>query len=83
MCIRDSFIASCHFPYRKRGVLHKRAMEVTFITPVSYTHLIPVVGGHSEAVNIEFEKDFEIEDVIQLLSEFPGVVVYDLSLIHI
>jgi aspartate-semialdehyde dehydrogenase len=38
---------------------------------------IPVVGGHSEAVNIEFEKDFKIEDVIQLLSNFPGVVVYD------
>jgi aspartate-semialdehyde dehydrogenase len=36
-----------------------------------------VVGGHSEAVNVEFEKDFEIADVIQLLSEFPGVVVYD------
>jgi aspartate-semialdehyde dehydrogenase len=38
---------------------------------------IPVVGGHSVAVNIEFEKDFEIEDVVQLLSQFPGVVVYD------
>jgi aspartate-semialdehyde dehydrogenase len=38
---------------------------------------IPVVGGHSEAVNIEFEKDFNIEDVIKLLNGFPGVVVYD------
>jgi aspartate-semialdehyde dehydrogenase len=38
---------------------------------------IPVVGGHSEAVNIEFEKDFKIEDIIQLLTNFPGVVVYD------
>jgi len=38
---------------------------------------IPVVGGHSEAVNIEFEKDFDIEDVRQLISNFPGVVVYD------
>jgi aspartate-semialdehyde dehydrogenase len=38
---------------------------------------IPVVGGHSEAVNIEFEKDFDIKDIIQLLSQFPGVVVYD------
>ena len=28
---------------------------------------IPVVGGHSEAVNIEFEKDFEIDEVIRLL----------------
>ena len=38
---------------------------------------IPVVGGHSEAVNIEFEKDYKIEDVIKLMNEFPGVVVYD------
>lgn len=38
---------------------------------------IPVVGGHSEAVNIEFEKDFDIDDVRLLLSRFPGVVVYD------
>jgi aspartate-semialdehyde dehydrogenase len=38
---------------------------------------IPVVGGHSEAVNIEFEKDFKIEDVITLINDFPGVVVYD------
>ncbi|MCX6300982.1 MAG: aspartate-semialdehyde dehydrogenase [Bacteroidia bacterium] len=38
---------------------------------------IPVVGGHSEAVNVEFEKDFRIDDVISLISNFPGVVVYD------
>ena len=38
---------------------------------------IPVVGGHSEAVNIEFEKDFSIDDVKFLISQFPGVIVYD------
>jgi aspartate-semialdehyde dehydrogenase len=38
---------------------------------------IPVVGGHSEAVNVEFEKDFHIDDVRFLISQFPGVVVYD------
>jgi len=38
---------------------------------------IPVVGGHSEAVNVEFEKDFDIDEVVSLLSNFPGVVVYD------
>jgi aspartate-semialdehyde dehydrogenase len=35
------------------------------------------VGGHSEAVNVEFEKDFNIDEVISLISNFPGVVVYD------
>jgi len=38
---------------------------------------IPVVGGHSEAVNVEFERDFHIDDVRFLISQFPGVVVYD------
>lgn len=38
---------------------------------------IPVVGGHSEAVNIEFELDFELDDVRTLLNQFPGVLVYD------
>ena len=38
---------------------------------------IPVVGGHSEAVNVEFENDFHIDDVRFLISQFPGVSVYD------
>lgn len=38
---------------------------------------IPTSGGHSEAVNVEFEKDFEIEDVRLILSRTPGVVVQD------
>lgn len=38
---------------------------------------IPTSGGHSESVNVEFENDFELADVRQLLSETPGVVVQD------
>lgn len=38
---------------------------------------IPVVGGHSESVNIEFEKDFEENDIRKILSDFPGVTVQD------
>lgn len=38
---------------------------------------IPVVGGHSEAVNVAFEKDFEINEVRQLLNDFPGITVQD------
>jgi aspartate-semialdehyde dehydrogenase len=38
---------------------------------------IPVVGGHSEAVNVEFENDFNIDDVRFLISQFPGNIVYD------
>lgn len=38
---------------------------------------VPVVGGHSESVNVEFENEFELGRVRQLLDEFPGVVVQD------
>lgn len=38
---------------------------------------IPTMGGHSESVNIEFEKDFELADIRSLLSTSPGVVVQD------
>lgn len=38
---------------------------------------IPVMGGHSESVNIEFENDFDLDDVKELLSHTPGVVVQD------
>jgi aspartate-semialdehyde dehydrogenase len=38
---------------------------------------IPVVGGHSESVNIAFEKEFDLNNVRKLLHETPGVVVQD------
>jgi aspartate-semialdehyde dehydrogenase len=38
---------------------------------------VPVMTGHSEAVNIEFENDFVIEEVKRFLGTMPGVVVFD------
>ena len=38
---------------------------------------IPVMGGHSEAVNVEFVKDFDLDEVKALLQSSPGVVVVD------
>mgnify|MGYP000144385445 FL=1 len=38
---------------------------------------IPVVGGHSESVNLEFENDFEESEVRKILNDFPGVTVQD------
>ncbi len=38
---------------------------------------IPTAGGHSEAVNVEFENDFNIDEIRQILSETPGIVVED------
>ena len=38
---------------------------------------IPVLGGHSESVNVEFKKDFDLKKVKSLLAKTPGVVVLD------
>lgn len=38
---------------------------------------VPVVGGHSESVNIEFRNDFDIQKVKDLLREMPGIVLKD------
>ncbi|WP_296144108.1 aspartate-semialdehyde dehydrogenase [uncultured Flavobacterium sp.] len=38
---------------------------------------VPIVGGHSEAVNVEFTNDFEVNDIRKILHETPGVVVQD------
>ncbi|MCO5247429.1 MAG: aspartate-semialdehyde dehydrogenase [Chitinophagales bacterium] len=38
---------------------------------------IPVMGGHSEAVNIEFENEFDLEEVKKLLGSSPGLVLVD------
>lgn len=38
---------------------------------------IPVVGGHSESLNIEFENDFDLDEVRKILSNAPGVVIQD------
>ena len=38
---------------------------------------IPTAGGHSESVNVEFEIDFHLDDVRDLLDSSPGVIVQD------
>lgn len=38
---------------------------------------VPVQGGHSESVNIEFENEFDLKDVVDLLRNTPGVEVMD------
>ena len=38
---------------------------------------VPVTGGHSEAVNVEFENDFNLEDVVKILSSTKGLVLQD------
>jgi len=55
----------------------KKIMRDNSIRVTSTTVRIPVVGGHSEAVNVEFSKDFDLIEVKNILQQSPGVVVVD------
>jgi aspartate-semialdehyde dehydrogenase len=55
-----------------RKILGDQTIRVT-----ATTVRVPVTGGHSESVNIEFHKEYEINDIRRILSEAPGCVVVD------
>src|ERR1700712_4892650 len=55
-----------------RKIMRDDSIQIT-----ATTVRIPVMGGHSEAVNVEFENDFDLKDVRALLEHAPGVVVVD------
>lgn len=55
----------------------KKIMKDDTIRVTATTVRIPVIGGHSESVNIEFEHDFILEEVRSLLEQSPGIIVQD------
>jgi len=55
-----------------RKIMRDVSLKIT-----STTVRIPVVGGHSESVNVEFENEFDIEEVRKILENTPGVNVLD------
>jgi aspartate-semialdehyde dehydrogenase len=55
----------------------RKIMGDSSIGLTATTVRVPVIGGHSEAVNVEFERDFDLTQVRMLLEAAPGVVVVD------
>ena len=58
--------------YETRKILGDDSIGVT-----ATTVRVPTIGGHSEAVNAEFHKDFDLAEVHELLESTPGVIVMD------
>jgi aspartate-semialdehyde dehydrogenase len=54
-----------------------KIMQDDSIRVTATTVRIPVIGGHSESVNVEFENDFDLTELKQLLSVSPGIIVQD------
>jgi len=55
----------------------KKIMGDDSIAVTATTVRIPVMGGHSESVNIEFEKEFDLKELMELLRNTPGIIVQD------
>ena len=55
-----------------RKILHDSNLRVT-ATPAR----VPVLNAHSESINVELEKDFQVDDIFALLGNSKGVTVYD------
>lgn len=55
-----------------RKILHKPDLKVT-----ATTVRVPVSNSHSESINVEFEKDFEMTELLSTLKNFPNLVLVD------
>ncbi len=55
-----------------RKILENQGIGVT-----ATTVRVPITGGHSESINVEFERDFNLDEVRNILAAAPGVVVQD------
>jgi aspartate-semialdehyde dehydrogenase len=74
----DVFLDNGYTKEEMKMVLEtKKIMGDDSIRVTATTVRIPVMGGHSESVNIEFEEEFELAEVRDLLSSAPGVVLVD------
>lgn len=58
--------------WETRKILGEQDLKIT-----STTVRIPVIGGHSESVNVEFDREFDLAELTQILSDAPGVIVQD------
>jgi aspartate-semialdehyde dehydrogenase len=55
----------------------RKIMEDDSIAITATVVRVPVTGGHSESVNIEFNNPFVIDDIFKTLSATPGIIVQD------
>ena len=55
----------------------KKIMSDDSIALTATTVRIPVMGGHSESVNIEFENEFDVKDIFKIMSNTDGIILQD------
>jgi len=74
----DSFLENGYTKEEMKMVNEtQKIMGDNTISLTATTVRVPVIGGHSEAVNIEFETDFDLQTVRKVLAAAPGLVLQD------
>jgi len=74
----DVFLENGYTKEEMKMVLEtKKIMGDDSILVTATTVRVPVMGGHSESINVAFERDFDLKELRQLLEKAPGVVVVD------
>ena len=74
----DSFLPDGYTKEEMKMVNETRKILGDSSIAVSATTVrVPVKGGHSESVNVEFRKPFQLRDAVQLMADMPGVVIQD------
>ena len=74
----DVFLDNGYTKEEMKMVLEtKKIMRDDSIRVTSTAVRIPVMGGHSESVNIEFEEEFDLDEVKRILADSPGIIVVD------
>ena len=74
----DSFLPDGYTKEEMKMVNETRKILGDSSIAVSATTVrVPVKGGHSESVNVEFLKPFQLKDAVQLMADMPGVVIQD------
>ena len=73
----DSFLENDYTKEEMKLVHETKKILDTNIRVTATAVRVPVTGGHSESVNVEFAKDFDISDVKRLLRDSPGLKLLD------
>ena len=74
----DKFIENGYTKEEMKMILEtQKILNDDTIKITATTVRVPIFHGHSESINVEFEKEFELSDVIELLKNSDGIIVQD------
>lgn len=76
----DSFLSNGYTKEEMKMINETRKILHSHDLPITATAVrVPVFNSHGESINIEFENDYDIVELVRALHDFPGIVIDDLN----